>query len=47
MLRAVSATDGATLAEYQTEALPVWDGLAAAQGRLYFATTAGTVVCYK
>ena len=43
LLRAVSAIDGSTVGEYKLESLPVWDGLAAANGRLYFTTTDGTV----
>jgi outer membrane protein assembly factor BamB len=46
ILRAVSVSDGETLADYRTDSLPVWDGLVAAKGRLYLATTSGHVVCY-
>ncbi|HLF94278.1 MAG TPA: PQQ-binding-like beta-propeller repeat protein, partial [Planctomycetota bacterium] len=45
ILRAVSAADGKTLAELKLDALPGWDGLAAAGGRLYVATTDGRVIC--
>ena len=45
MLRAVSAGDGKTLAEYRLDALPVFDGLAAAQGRLYLAMCDGRLLC--
>ena len=46
MLWAVSAEDGKRLAEYKLDALPVFDSMAAASGRLYFATTDGKVRCY-
>lgn len=45
ILRVVAAGDGAQLAEYKLPSLPVWDGLAAAGGRLYYATTDGKVIC--
>ena len=47
LLWAMSTADGSKLAEYQLDAPPVFDGLAAAAGRLYIATTSGTVVCLK
>jgi len=46
ILRAVSATDGATLAEYRLDRLPVWDGLAAAYGRLFLVNQDGCVECW-
>ena len=46
LMRAISARDGTTLAEYKLPSLPAWDGMAAARGRLYLSTTGGTVVCY-
>jgi hypothetical protein len=45
VLRAVSATDGSTLSEIKLEAPPVFDGLAAADGKLFVAWTNGKVVC--
>ena len=45
LLWAVSTTDGTKLAEWKLDSLPRWDGMAAAQGRLYIATTAGKVLC--
>jgi len=45
-LRAVSTADGATLAEYPLDALPVFDGMAAAGGRLFLATRDGRVLCF-
>ncbi|MBL7040257.1 MAG: PQQ-binding-like beta-propeller repeat protein [Pirellulaceae bacterium] len=44
-LLAVSATDGKTLADYELTSSPVFDGMAAAQGRLYLSTKSGKVVC--
>ncbi len=46
VLQAIATRDGRMLAEYKLPSLPVWDGLIAAQGRLYFATEDGKVVCY-
>ena len=45
-LRAVSTTDGSTLAEHELDSLPVFDGLIAAAGRLYLATRDGNVLCF-
>ena len=45
-LWAVSTTDGKKLAEYKLDAPPVFDGMAAAAGRLYASTTDGHVVCF-
>ena len=46
MLWALSTKDGARLAEYSLDAPPVFDGMAAAQGRLYLTTIDGQVQCY-
>jgi len=46
LLWALSAEDGKTLAEYEVDALPVFDSMAAANGKLYFCTTDGKVRCY-
>ena len=46
MLRAVSTEDGRKLAEYKLDAPPVWDSLAAANGRLFLCTTDGRVHCF-
>jgi hypothetical protein len=46
MLRAVLTEDGRTLAEYKLETPPVWDSMAAANGRLYLCTTDGRVRCF-
>ncbi|MFH1265044.1 MAG: PQQ-binding-like beta-propeller repeat protein, partial [Planctomycetota bacterium] len=39
LLWAASARDGKKRAEFQLDAPPVWDGMAAARGRLYVSTT--------
>jgi len=46
LLWAVSAADGKTRSELKLAAPPVWDGMAAADGRLYIATIDGKVACY-
>ncbi len=46
LLRVVSAADGEKMAEYDLDSVPVWDGMAAANGRLYLATIDGKVVCF-
>ena len=47
LLWAVSAKDGQKLAEYRLDNLPVFDGMAAAGGCLYLATTDGAVLCFS
>jgi outer membrane protein assembly factor BamB len=44
-LVAVSAAGGEKLGEFPLESIPVYDGLAVANGRLFMATKAGTVIC--
>ncbi|MCX8037797.1 MAG: PQQ-binding-like beta-propeller repeat protein [Candidatus Sumerlaeia bacterium] len=45
LLWAVSASDGTKKAELALESPPVFDGMAAANGRLYMATMDGRVMC--
>jgi len=45
-LAAASTADGKLLANYQIAALPVFDGLVAANGRLYLAMQDGSVACF-
>jgi len=45
VLRAFAAADGRRISEVRLAAPPVWDGMAAANGRLYVATTDGRVLC--
>ncbi len=41
----VSTKDGSRQAEMEIDALPVWDGMSTAYGRIYIATTDGRIVC--
>ena len=45
VLLAVSAIAGTTIARIRLDALPTWDGMAAARGRLYLSPIAGRVLC--
>ena len=47
LLRVVSAATGETLSEVRLESPPVWDGLAAAEGKLYMSSLNGQVVCMR
>jgi len=42
----ISAGTGETLAECRLDALPVFDGLIAAGGRLYLSTMDGKMLCF-
>jgi hypothetical protein len=44
LLLVISASDGKKLAEYKLESIPVWDGMAAANSRLYLATKNGKIL---
>jgi len=44
-LLAVSARDGKTVADYELQSPPVFDGMAAALDRLYLSTKNGEVIC--
>jgi outer membrane protein assembly factor BamB len=46
ILRVVSAKTGKTTIDIKVNALPTWDGMAAANNRLFFSTTDGRVVCF-
>jgi len=46
LLWVAKAADGEKLAQYLLDSLPVFDGMAAARGRLYLATTDGKVRCF-
>jgi len=43
----ISAADGEVLKEYPLKARPVFDGMAAAYGRLYLAQKDGSVICLE
>ena len=45
LLRVVSCDDGTTRSEHRIDSPPVWDGMAAAGGRLYLSTQDGHVIC--
>ena len=47
LLWAVSKEDGQKLSELRLSALPVWDGMAIANGRLFLAMSDGAVVCFS
>jgi len=47
VLRAVSTADGTTLAEYELDCEPVFDGMAAAYNRLYLSLKDGSIICFK
>jgi outer membrane protein assembly factor BamB len=46
-LQAVSVKDGTKLAEYNLESTPVWDGMAATNGRLYLSMKNGRILCFS
>ncbi len=46
LLWVVSVEDGKKLAEYKLDNIPVFDGMAAANGKLFLATLDGRVVCF-
>jgi hypothetical protein len=46
LLWALSAWDGKKLAAYNLDALPVWDGMVAANGRLYISMKNSKVQCF-
>ena len=46
LLWVVSADDGKKLAEYKLEDLPVWDGMAVANGRLFVSLKNGQIACW-
>ena len=45
LLWAVSASDGGKLAEYKLENVPAFDGMSAANGRLYLSMKNGSILC--
>jgi hypothetical protein len=47
LLMAVSASDAAVLAEHPLECSPVFDGMAAAGGRLYISLENGQLICME
>ncbi|MDC0156162.1 PQQ-binding-like beta-propeller repeat protein [Verrucomicrobia bacterium] len=47
VLLAISTKTGETLAKYNLGYLPTWDGLVAANGKLFLSTEKGTITCLK
>jgi len=47
LLLAVSPTDGTVLSKMALSSMPVWDGMAAAQGKLYISLVDGSTVCLQ
>ena len=45
VLCAISTSDGKEISRCELEALPVWDGMALAEGALFLATRSGKVLC--
>ena len=45
VLMAISVSDGSELARYQLDSTPVFDGMAAAYGRLYISMEDGNLIC--
>jgi outer membrane protein assembly factor BamB len=45
VLWVLSASDGRKLAEYALDTLPVWNGMAAARGKVYLSLRNGSLVC--
>ncbi len=46
LLRTYSISDGSESSRRTLESPPVWDGMAATQGRLYMAAVDGSIVCF-
>jgi len=46
-MQVFSKKDGNKLTEKKLAYLPAFDGLIAANGKLYMATECGSIVCYK
>ena len=46
LLQVVSAKTGNKVGEIKLDALPTWDGMATAYGRVHLTTTDGRVLCY-
>jgi len=46
-MQVVSKNDGDRLASYKLDCMPAFDGLIAADGKLYMSTTQGSIICFK
>jgi outer membrane protein assembly factor BamB len=47
LLIAVSSADGKTLLKHNLTAPPTWDGMAAANGKIYITTKDGKITCLQ
>ena len=47
VLCAFSAKDGSKLSELNINALPVWDSMAVARGKMFLAMKDGTIRCFQ
>ena len=47
LLWILSAEDGKKLAKYRLDSIPVFDGMAAAGGKLFLSLKDGSVVCFS
>jgi len=47
MLRVVSTADGRTVSEQNLDAMPVFDGMSAARGRVIVSLKNGEVQCWE
>jgi hypothetical protein len=47
VMQVFSKKDGKKLAEKKLPYLPAFDGLVAANGKLYMITECGSIICYK
>ena len=47
VMQVFSKADGKKLAEHKLDYLPAFDGLIAAEGKLYMVTENGSIICYK
>ncbi len=45
LLMAISTSDGTELAQHRLDSSPIFDGMAAANGRLYLSLENGQVLC--
>ena len=45
-MRLVSAADGKMLLEHKLDSIPVFDGMIAAENRIFISLTDGSVTCF-
>ena len=44
---AISASDGNVISEHELQSSPSWDGMAAANGKLFLSLADGSVICLE